>query len=65
MSYKVNYYTLALFEDGHVGNIEQSRGHFFTDVKIEDIPETINSSLKSKNLIARIIKVEDVGGRCL
>lgn len=57
MSYKVNYYTLAKIADGRVGNVEQDRGHFFTDSKIEDIPKILNDYLEPKKKIGIIDKI--------
>ena len=65
MSYKVNYYTLAKMEDGRSGNIKQESSHFFTDSKIEDIPNVLNKYLEPKKRIGIIEKIEDVKGLCL
>lgn len=65
MSYKVQYHTLAKFEDGRVGNIRQSTDHIFTDNKIEDIPKALNEYLGHKQRVGVIDKIEDVGGVCV
>lgn len=65
MSYKVNYYTLAIMNDGRTGNIKQDTGHFFTDKPIEDIPTIINDKLMPKKQVAVVVKIEDVKGFCI
>jgi hypothetical protein len=65
MSYKVNYHTLAKMDDGRIGNILQDTDHFFTDLKIEDIPKKLNDYLEPKKQIGIIEKIEDVKGICL
>lgn len=65
MSYKVNYYTLAKMNDGKNGNIIQDTNHFFTDLKIEDIPKKLNEYLEPKKQIGVIEKIENVKGICL
>lgn len=65
MSYKVNYYTLALMPDGKAGNIRQSAGHVFTDRDIADIPAALNEYLKIKEQVGIIEKIEKVGGACI
>jgi len=65
MSYKVNYYTLAIMKDETLGNIKQEAGHVFTDYEIELIPEKLNEHLKPKKRIGVITKIEDVKGVCI
>ena len=65
MSYKVNYYALAKMEDGRIGILKQVSGHFFTDSKIEEIPNILNKYLEPKKRIGIIEKIEDVKGLCL
>lgn len=65
MSYKVDYYTLARMDDGRIGNMRQSVGHFFTDLNIEEIPTAINRHLEMKKQVAVIVKIEDVKGICI
>ncbi len=65
MSYKVNYITLAKMDDERIGNIQQSSGYFFTDLKIEEIPAAINKHLEPKKQVAIICKIEDVKGFCI
>ena len=62
MVYKVNYYTLALFDDGTTGNVTQSRGHFYTSINIDEISRTINEKRKKDKLFVVITKIEEVGG---
>lgn len=65
MSYKVNYYTLAIMSDDKIGNIKQETGHVFTDTKIEDIPAKLNEHLKPKKRVGVIEKIEDMKGVCI
>lgn len=68
MSYKVNYYTLAILKDGTIGNILQYRGHVFTDLPIEKIPSSLDEMLgkgDKHKYVGVIENIEDVGGQCL
>lgn len=65
MSYKVNYYKLAIMEDGHLGNISQGAGYIFTDKTIQEIPAMLNEYLKKDKCAGVITKVEDLGGVCI
>lgn len=65
MSYKVNYHTLAIMSDGHIGNVNQGLGHVFTDNDITDIPDILNKFLLAKKQIGVIDKIEDVKGYCI
>jgi hypothetical protein len=65
MSYKVDYYTLALMDDGTNGNILQEHGTVYTDAPIEQIPTILNDHLQDKKrmgVVKTIIKVE---GECI
>lgn len=65
MTFRVNYETLAKMEDGHLGNIIQSSGHFFSDEKIENLNNILNKFLESKKQVGIIKEIKDLGGRCL
>lgn len=65
MSYKVDYYTLALMKDGTAGNIKQGTGTVYTDNDIELIPLTLNEHLRSKKRIGVVTKIEEVEGECI
>jgi len=46
--YKVKYYTLAKTNDGTIGNCEQFRDTYYTEYKIEDIPNELQKVLDNK-----------------
>ncbi|MCK9430063.1 MAG: hypothetical protein M0R17_08675 [Candidatus Omnitrophica bacterium] len=65
MAYKVNYCTFAIMDDGSIGNLTQSSGHFYTNSDIKDVLEILNKYLFDKKKIGVIKKIEYVGGICL
>lgn len=65
MSYKVEYDTVALFNDGAYGNVRQDSGHIYTDAKIEEIQNKLDEFLKPEKRAAIITKIVDVGGNCI
>lgn len=65
MSYKVEYYKLALMGDGTHGNIIQGSGTAYTDEPIERIPTLINDYLKKENRVSVVTNIERVKGKCL
>jgi len=65
MSYKVNYYTLAINKEGKVGNIKQEVGTVYTDREIKDIPEILNKHLKKDSRQGFITNIEEVRGVCI
>jgi len=65
MSYKVNYYTLAVSRDGVVGNIAQSYDEVYTNEAIINIPSLLEKYLKEKRKVGVITKITELGGICI
>jgi hypothetical protein len=65
MSYKVEYDTVALMDNGTYGNVRQDSGHIYTDAKIAEIPTKLDDFLKPKKRAAIITQIVDVGGNCI
>lgn len=64
--YKVNYFTLGICKDGDIGNILQYRDTYYTEHKIETIPDELQrvvDLLKGENKYVSVIeKIEYIDG---
>jgi len=63
--YKVNYYTLALMNDGTNGNINMGNGIAYMQAPIEKIPTLLNDHLDSKKRIGIVTEIKKVEGECI
>lgn len=65
MTYKVDYYTLAIIKDKRIGNINQGNGTIYTDSNIAAIPEILDNHLKFEKKVGIITNIKKVNGKCL
>lgn len=63
--YKVEYFTLALMEDGTSGNIHQGRGVCYTDLELADVESALNRYLKTRRRCGVVTRVEKVDGHVI
>lgn len=64
-TYEVECQTLALFKDGHIGNIDQGFKVFYINCEIKDIEELINNHLFNKKLVCHINKINNLSGEVI
>ena len=65
MSYKVDYYTLAIMDDGSNGNIKMGDGTIYTGKNLAAIPVLLDEYLKNSKLSSVITSIVKVDGECL
>lgn len=65
MLYKVYYSTVAILQDGTIGNLKQGGNTLFTNHPIEEIQGVINDFLKPKKLVAVIHSIERLSGHVI
>jgi len=65
MAYKVDYDTLAIMEDGHIGNLSQGTGVIYTNTEIYEIPKLLDRHLKNKKQVGHIIQISRLKGDCI
>ena len=65
MSYKVEYQTLAIMNNGRTGNINQGNGVVYTDTNIAAIPVALDKHLEAKKLVGVITDITKLKGVCI
>lgn len=64
--YKVNYYTLAICDDGSVGNVRQYSDVWYTEQKIEEIPKELQRAINlrkgANKYVPVITNIESIEG---
>ena len=65
MIYKVTYYTLAIMQDGSIGNVKQGYGIAYIDNVISNIPDILNRHLAPKKLVANILEIQKTEGEII
>jgi hypothetical protein len=55
--YKVDYYTLAKFDDGSIGNVRQYSDIYYTDVSIGKIPTILQDVIDVRKGLDKYVPV--------